>query len=328
MISFAWPWIFLLVPLPLLLRYKLLDDRNSGDAIKIPPSVAGALRKVGANGKSAAGSRLLHFLLLAAAWLSLIVAIAQPYKPESATAQPASGRSLSLLVDLSTSMEKKDFTIDNEPVDRLSVVKKLASQFIDNRAGDRIGLILFGSEAFIASPLTFDLNSVTTTLQGSGIGMAGRTTSIGDALGLAIISLRDDAAQEKSIVLLSDGTNNSGTAEPEDAARLAMSMGISIYTIGLGSDNTTESQQFQSPSADLDEATLKAIADTSGGKFFRAHTTTELEKIYHEIDTIELAQSTAPPTVVKRDYRNIFILLSLLFLAPSLLRDSTLRTIA
>ena len=158
--------------------------------------------------------------------------------------------------------------------------------------------------------------------------MAGRTTSIGDALGLAIISLRDDVAQEKSIVLLSDGTNNSGTAEPEDAARLAMSMGISIYTIGLGSDNTTESQQFQSPSADLDEATLKAIADTSGGKFFRAHTTTELEKIYHEIDTIELAQSTAPPTVVKRDYRNIFILLSLLFLAPSLLRDSTMRPIA
>ena len=129
-------------------------------------------------------------------------------------------------------MERRDFTIGNEAVNRLVVVKNIASEFIDNRKGDRVGLVLFGSEAFIAAPLTYDVDSVNTTLQGSGIGMAGRTTAMGDALGLAIKSLRDDPAVEKAIVLLSDGTNNSGTVEPEDAAELARSLGITVHTIG------------------------------------------------------------------------------------------------
>ena len=131
-----------------------------------------------------------------------------------------------MLIDLSTSMERRDFSIDSEAVDRLTVVKKIASEFIVNRIGDRLSLVLFGSEAFIASPLSYDLNAVNTILQSSGIGMAGRTTAMGDALGLAIKSLREDNAASKAIVLLSDGTNNAGTAEPEDAAQLAASLGI------------------------------------------------------------------------------------------------------
>lgn len=325
MISFVWPWIFLLAPVPLLLWKHLFNANNTDGAIKIPPSAASALRRVAKHGKARLHTRTLNMLLLAGAWLALLTAIAQPYKPESVSALPASGRALTLLVDLSTSMERKDFIMDGEAVDRLTVVKKVAGQFLDNRSGDRIGLVLFGSEAFIAAPLTFDLNSIDTILNNSGIGMAGRTTAIGDALGLAIVLLRDDPADRKSIVLLSDGTNNTGTVEPEDAAQLAKSLGVNIYSIGLGSDNATETQLFQSPSADLDEATLKAIAETSGGRFFRAHTTAELERIYHQIDTIELSKSTAPPIIFKRDYRNVFILLSLFFLAPSLLRDSTSR---
>jgi len=246
----------------------LVELDNIADA-KAPDSVlqtAALLKRIVLTHKTsvshqtgaALNAHTLKFVLLALAWVSLLTAIAQPYLPKATTAQPASGRALSMLVDLSTSMERKDFQIDDEAVDRLTVVKGIASRFIENRSGDRLGLVLFGTEAFIASPLTYDLNAVATTLQSSGIGMAGRTTAMGDALGLAIKSLRDDPAQEKAIVLLSDGTNNAGTAEPEDAAKLARSFGITIYTIGLGSDDATDSQQqFQSASADSRKSILK-----------------------------------------------------------------------
>jgi len=328
MISFAWPWAFLLLPLPLLmvlLAYKLgrKRRRKAERAIKVPPSVAKALHHVNEHNQQRINTKTIKLLTLTLAWLSLLAAIAQPFRPEATIEAPASGRALALLVDLSTSMERKDFKINDEAVDRLTVVKQIASSFISNRSGDRLALVLFGSEAFIASPLTYDLNAVVSTLHSSGIGMAGRTTAIGDALGLAIKSLRDDTATTKTIVLLSDGTNNSGTAEPEDAAKLANSLDITIHSIGLGSDDASNTQrQFHSASADLDEATLSAIAETSGGKFFRAHTTDELDKIYTEIDTIELSETAAPPIIIKRDYRNVFIVLLLLCLIPLLLRGS------
>ena len=203
----------------------------------------------------------------------------------------------------------------------LSIVKRVAGEFIANRTGDRISLVLFGSEAFIGSPLSYDLEAVNHVLQSSGIGMAGRTTAMGDALGLAIQTLKEDPASEKAIVLLSDGTNNAGTAEPEDAARLAASLGIRVYTIGLGSEpgnnsasnsGSNSQQHFQSASADLDEETLKAIAAESGARFFRAHTSAELKAIYAEIDTLEQTDNIAPPLIIKQDLRNLFILALLL----------------
>jgi len=320
MIEFAWPWIFLLLPLPALIIYRQ-SQKPTSDSILVPPSVAKALQEIEQQ-KRRTGFDLhtLRLLLLGLSWLALLIAIAQPFKPETGEATPASGRAISMLIDLSTSMERRDFSIKNEEledetVDRLVVVKKIASQFIAEREGDRIGLVLFGSEAFVASPLTYDNDSVNTVLQSSGIGMAGRTTAMGDALGLAIKSLRDDPADEKAIVLLSDGTSNAGTAEPEDAAELAQSLGITVHTIGLGSDDSVnDGQQFQSASADLDEETLKSIAGASGGKFFRAHTSDELQSIYSEIDTLESADVVAPPLIVRRDYRNSFIVLSIVFL--------------
>ena len=320
MIEFAWPWIFLLLPLPALIIYRQ-SQKPTSDSILVPPSVAKALQEIEQQ-KRRTGFDLhtLRLLLLGLSWLALLIAIAQPFKPETGEATPASGRAISMLIDLSTSMERRDFSIKNEAledetVDRLVVVKKIASQFIAEREGDRIGLVLFGSEAFVASPLTYDNDSVNTVLQSSGIGMAGRTTAMGDALGLAIKSLRDDPAHEKAIVLLSDGTSNAGTAEPEDAAELAQTLGITVHTIGLGSDDSVnDEQQFQSASADLDEETLKSIAGASGGKFFRAHTSEELQSIYSEIDTLESADVVAPPLIVRRDYRNSFIVLSIVFL--------------
>lgn len=303
--GFEWPWAFLLLPLPVLLWLKRRVTRDAS-AIDLPPSVIVALQRLDQQQNN--HTRWPRWLLAGIAWLALVTAITQPYKQGSGVAQPASGRALALLIDLSTSMERRDFTMDNEPVDRLSVVKHIAGQFINTRQGDRIGLVLFGSEAFIASPLSYDLQAVNAVLQSSGIGMAGRTTAIGDALGLAIKSLRDDPSPDKAIVLLSDGTNNAGSAEPEDAAALASSLGIVVHTIGLGSDaSTNASQQFQSAAADLDEATLKSIAQGSGGEFFRAQTTEQLATIYQQINKLQNAEVIAPPLIIKQHLGNLFV---------------------
>ena len=167
MIEFAWPWIFLLLPLPALIIYRQ-SQKPTSDSILVPPSVAKALQEIEQQ-KRRTGFDLhtLRLLLLGLSWLALLVAIAQPFKPETGEATPASGRAISMLIDLSTSMERRDFSIKNEAledetVDRLVVVKKIASQFIAEREGDRIGLVLFGSEAFVASPLTYDNDSVNT----------------------------------------------------------------------------------------------------------------------------------------------------------------------
>lgn len=312
MIELNWPWVFILIPLPLLAWLSVSGSQHLHTAIKVPPGVSTALEQTRTHQKPFSNIKTIRLLLLAIAWLALLTAIAQPYKATHHSAQPASGRALSVLIDLSTSMERKDFSIQEEAVDRLTVVKLIASQFIANRSGDRVGLVLFGSEAFIASPLSYDLNSVNTILQSSGIGMAGRTTAMGDALGLAIQSLREDPAVDKAIVLLSDGTNNAGSVEPEDAAALARELGIVVHTIGLGSDNTTATQQFQSAAADLDEQTLRAVASSSGGQFFRAQTTEELDAIYREIDQLTKSNAAAPPLIIKQDYRNLFILITLL----------------
>ena len=258
-----------MLPLPVLLHFFQRHASNT-PAIKIPPSAAQALNSVRQQ-QGQLSQQLLPWVLLIVAWVSLLTAIAQPYKNTNGQSLPASGRALALLIDLSTSMERRDFSLNGESVDRLTVVKHIAGQFIAARQGDRISLVLFGSEAFIASPPSYDLASVDTSLQSSGIGMAGRTTAIGDAMGLAIKSLRDDPASAKAIVLLSDGTNNAGSVEPEDAAELANSIGIVVHTIGLGSDGSSNAGQlFQSAAADLDEATLRSISEASGGTFFFA----------------------------------------------------------
>ena len=308
--SVSWPWIYLLLPLPAIV-YFFRRRSSSQTAITIPPCAAIALNSV-SQGQDRFSKQLLPLMLLVIAWVALLTALAQPYKNTAQQTQPASGRALAVLIDLSTSMERRDFSLNGESVDRLTVVKYIAGQFITARKGDRISLVLFGSEAFIASPLTYDLASVVTSLQSSGIGMAGRTTAIGDAMGLAIKSLRNDPAPDKAIVLLSDGTNNAGRVEPEDAAELARSLGIVVHTIGLGSDTkTTGGQVFQSAAADLDEATLRSISEESGGAFFRAQTTEELQGIYQQIDALERAEVSAPPLIIKQDYRNTFILITL-----------------
>jgi len=304
-----WPWVFLLLPLPMWFWFHRQWLRQSA-SIPVSPRMAAAFE---ATQQSTSIRTNRQQLLAWLMWCLLLLALAQPNTPNQATVQPASGRALSVVIDLSGSMDRTDFDWNGEQSDRLSVVKALANEFIEARSGDRVSLVLFASEAYVASPLTFDLTAVQHQLSVAGIGMAGRATGIGDALGLAIQTLRDDPSPEKAIVLLSDGTNNAGAVEPESAAALAAERGVRVHTIALGSDREREDAYSMPPSADLDEDTLKSIAASAGGEFFRAKTSNDLRKIYTTIDQLETAESDTPPIVVRRDLRH-WPLIALFFL--------------
>jgi len=301
-ISFTWPWVFFLMPLPLLMLFH--REAHGTEAIAIPPKLASALNTIN---NTPAHKPWSAQLLPWVCWLLLLLAIAQPSLTGNAVAQTASGRAITLAIDLSGSMERKDFSIDGKLSDRLAIVKNVAGKFIENQKGNRLGLVLFAEEAFVASPLSYDTRAVRSYLNSAGIGMAGRSTAIGDALGLAIQTLRNDPASEKAIVLLSDGTNNAGTVEPESAALLAKELSISIHTIAMASD-AKASGYDTSPSADLDEQTLQSIAEESSGAFFRARTTEDLQAIYNEIDTLKLAETDAPDVLLQHDLRNLILL--------------------
>jgi Ca-activated chloride channel family protein len=180
--------------------------------------------------------------------------------------------------------------IVHRDVSRLEAVKAVAGDFIERRTGDRIGLILFGDQAYVQAPLTLDRSTVHTLLDEAQIGLAGQQTAIGDAIGLAIKRLRDEPAGNRVLVLLTDGASNAGSVDPLKAADLAAQDGVRIYTIGVGSDQIVMRGPFgfsQTVQGDLDEDTLRAIAKKAGGRYFRAADVVSLAQIYAELDKIE-----------------------------------------
>ena len=233
----------------------------------------------------------LRLWLAIPAWLLLVLAAARPQWVGEAVQLPLSGRDLMLAVDLSGSMKERDFVIEGERVDRLTATKWVAGDFIERRIGDRIGLILFGDKAYLQTPLTFDRKTVKTLLDEAAIGLAGKQTAIGDAVGLAIKRLQRSPDQSRVLILLTDGANTAGEVDPERAAEIASRTGLKIYTIGIGSDSMTVRSVFGSqvinPSSELNERVLKALADKTGGRYFRAKNSTELAQIYQLLDELE-----------------------------------------
>jgi Ca-activated chloride channel family protein len=225
------------------------------------------------------------------AWLLLVLAASRPQWLGESIAIPVSGRDLMLAVDLSDSMRTGDFKIEGEQVNRLQATKRVASEFIERRRGDRLGLILFGTQAYLQAPLTFDSKTVNRLLQESAIGLAGERTAIGDAIGLAIKRLDLESDNSRVLILMTDGANTAGEVTPLKAAQLAAARGLKIYTIGIGADeqieNTWFGQRRINPSAQLDEKTLREIASLSGGRYFRARDSEELARIYQLLDELE-----------------------------------------
>lgn len=282
--DFAWPWIVVLLPLPWLLR-RWLRPAAPGQALHLPqPGLQWAT-------VSTASSRGLMPWLLALAWLCLLAAAARPQWVGPPQAQQRSGRALMLAVDLSGSMRTDDMELAGRSVSRFGAVEAIAGDFISRRNGDELGLILFGSQAFLVTPLTYDLSAVRAQLQGAAVGLAGSETAIGDAIGVAVKRLSALPQQARVLVLLTDGVNNAGSIEPREAARAAKAAGVRIYTIGIGATRMRIpglfGSQLVNPSADLDAGMLTSIAEQTGGRFFRATDSSELADAYRAIDALE-----------------------------------------
>jgi Ca-activated chloride channel family protein len=284
MAEFAWPWVIVLLPLPWLLR-RWLRPVAPGQALHLPQP---GVRLASVAGKRASG---LTPWLLALAWLCLLAAAARPQWVGPPQAQQRSGRALMLAVDLSGSMRTGDMQLAGQQVNRFAAVEAIAGDFIARRNGDEMGLILFGSQAFLVTPLTYDLSAVRAQLQGAAVGLAGTETAIGDAIAVAVKRLSALPEQARVLVLLTDGVNNAGSIAPRDAARAAKAAGVRIYTIGIGATRLRIpgffGSQLVNPSADLDADMLTDIATQTGGRFFRATDSSELAAAYRAIDALE-----------------------------------------
>ena len=290
--SLAWPWALLALPLPWIVRALLPQATGLSQAgLRVPTLSSFETLK-----DRSGAEQLLNwrFWVAVIAWLLLVLAAARPERIGDELDVPVSGRNLMLAVDLSGSMDQKDFELGNRRVDRLTATKAVASDFIGRREGDRIGLILFGERAYLQVPLTLDRETVNILLMEAFIGLAGEKTAIGDAITLAVRRVHEQAddAGEQVLVLLTDGANTAGEVEPLKAAELAQQVGLRIYTIGIGAEQLEVSSLIGgrrriNPSADLDEATLTQIAELTGGRYFRATDTASLQDIYRLVDELE-----------------------------------------
>lgn len=289
MIHFEWPWLFFFIPLPWFFRHFLPAAAPSQEAALHVPFMEAFREARSSKAQIKMGRRVLWFAFLA--WLFLVTAAARPQWWGEPLALPVSGRNLMLAVDLSGSMMAEDFELNGRMVNRLLATQAVAGAFIERRVGDRLGLILFGKQAYLQTPLTFDRKTVQTLLDEAVIGLAGQETAIGDAIGLAVKRLKKNKTADQVLILLTDGANTAGEVAPIKAAELAKAEGLKIYTIGIGADEMMVRSFFGTrkvnPSADLDEKTLKAIADETGGRYFRARNTKEFEGIYELLDTLE-----------------------------------------
>lgn len=275
MIHFEWPWMLLFLPLPWLLARWLPPAQPQGEALFLPfVSGADVLPRT-------QGSSRLRRIVFALIWLLLVLACVRPQWLGDPVSIPATGRRLLLAVDVSGSMAAQDMAGNQT---RLQVVQQVAGDFIRRRQGDQVGLILFGTRPYLQAPLTTDLHTVDQFLDEAMIGIAGTQTAIGDAIGLAIKRLREDKSGKQGdtvLILLTDGSNDAGVMPPGQAARMAAARGLRIYTIGVGG----QSEFFGNN--DLDEDTLKQIAQTTGGEYFRATDAENLQKVYARIDKLE-----------------------------------------
>ena len=288
MIHFEWPLLLFALPLPLLIRWLIpAEIPVEESALKVP------FLSDFSEGSSQSVSQAQQWPLLLAsiAWCLLVLASARPQWLGDPIEQAVSGRDLMLAVDLSASMEEQDFFINKQAVDRLTAIKAVATDFINRRVGDRVGLVLFGTNAYLQTPLTFDRKTVQTLLNEAVIGLAGENTAIGDAIGLAVKRLKSQPADSRVLILLTDGANTAGEITPIKAAELAKDNQLKIYTIGVGADEMIVRSFFGSrkvnPSRDLDENTLVKVAESTGGKYFRARNSDELNNIYMLLDQLE-----------------------------------------
>lgn len=292
-IRFDWPWAFALVVLPFAARVLLPRA-----------AVAGALRlPIGAEFAAVLGAERPTVRRVApialAAWLLLIVAAAQPVWTGATLTLPVHARDVLLVIDISGSMSEKDIDFADPTESRLQAVQKVAGEFIRRREGDRVGLVLFGTRAYLYSPLSLDRATVAALLAEADVGLAGEATAIGDAVTLGVRHLRRAGAGERVMILLTDGENTAGSVPPLTAAALAAREDVRVHAIGFGSERASSEaiEVLGMQVARVEEEPLRRIARQTGGQYFRARNRGELDQVYRLLDRAE------PAPVETRSFR-------------------------
>ena len=295
MLTFLYPWVFWLSPLPLLVRWLLPAIKESVPAVRIP--FAHRLRSAGAQPFQRAASHWYQLALAWLVWLLLLVALARPQWLEDPIERDVPTRDLLCLVDLSGSMDHKDFqNAAGDQVNRLDAVKDVLGEFLAKREGDRVGLVVFGNAPFLQVPFTIDLQLCQQLLEETEVGMAGPRTALGDAIGLGIKLFENSEAPTKTMITLTDGNDTASAVPPVEAARVARDNGITIHSIAMGDPKTVGEEE-------LDVEAMKQVASMTSGSFFLAMNREELAGVYERLDEIETRKVK---TVSHRPRRDLF----------------------
>jgi Ca-activated chloride channel family protein len=281
MLEFGWPWAFAVLPLPLLAWWMLPAYRERRASIQIPffTLVAEATGQTPHPGAVVQPRLPLQMIVAGIAWVLVVAALARPQWVGDPIVRDMTARDIMLAVDISGSMDQADFPAGGRMLQRLAGAKRVIADFVSKRKGDRIGLILFGTKAYVQAPFTADLKTILMLLDQTAVAMAGEQTAIGDAIGLAIKAFQSSTAQQKVLILLTDGNDTASRVPPTHAADVARQHNLAIYTIGIGDPGATGENKV-----DLD--TLNEVARKTGGRSYRAENGEQLSGIYAEIDKL------------------------------------------
>ena len=286
MIHFDFLWALIALPLPLLIYWLPAKKQVQAAPLRMPTIIKGMQTQEFAPEKKK-GSLLILSLI----WLLVVLASTQPQWLGEAVNVPTEGREMMIAVDLSGSMQVEDMSLNGRSANRLDMLKVLLGEFIERRSGDRLGLILFGDDAYMQTPMTFDRKTVQQMLDETVLGLVGKQTAIGDAIALAVKRFDEKKDSNRVLLLLTDGQNTAGKITPEQALELAVAKDITIYSIGIGADVMIQNSLFGSrrvnPSSELDEESLQRLADETGGYYFRARASDDMSKIYKLLDDLE-----------------------------------------
>ncbi len=316
MFSFEWPWVLLASFLPLLVYWLPANTSRQQSSLQVPIKLGGL------QAQSHAPTRnRVSIVLLIVIWLLLVFSAARPQWLGEPINIPNESREMMIAVDLSGSMQIEDMSLHGANVNRLDMLKEVLGDFIERRVGDRLGLILFADDAYMQTPMTFDRATVAQMLDEAVIGLVGKKTAIGDAMALSVKRFNQKDESNRVLLLVTDGQNTAGKITPEQALELAVSQDVTIYTIGIGADEMIQRTIFGTrkvnPSAELDEKSLKNIAQQTGGQYFRARDSQSMNDIYQQLDQLEPVkqeqQQMRPQTALF--YYSLAIALGLAFIS-------------
>ncbi len=290
MLELSWPWMFLALPVPVLIYWLVPRAPRQEAALRVP--FYRQLVQLHTDASRHYNKNPLILLCCIAIWILVVIASSRPQWVGEPVQIPTTGRDMMLTLDLSGSMEARDMFLNNTQLSRFQVMKAVISDFVDKRQGDRLGLALFAAHAYIMTPMTHDLGTVRKLVEELEIGVIDESaTAIGDAIGLSVKHLREQPENNRVLIVLTDGINNAGELTPVQAAQLARTEGIRMHVVGIASDQFAQRSLFGNRAgglrSEIDDDTMAQIAEMTGGRYFRARSLEDMIQIYDELDQME-----------------------------------------